>query len=120
MCVCIFECVKKTTQILKCNFAYVCVQHMWSALSAEVHVVIGHGGTWKPVVHCALYSSDGLSCSLAHFMFSISAYGWEAFFSLQLYEIIEMENVLFIFCRKKRIPSASKALSFFSGAEPDH
>lgn len=64
-----------------------------------MHVVIGHGGTWRPVAHCVLCSSDGhsLSCSTAHFLFSVCLHGWKAFFSLQLYEMIEMETVLFIF-----------------------
>lgn len=89
-----------------------------SVTSAVVHVVISHGGAWRPVAHCVLCSSDGhgLSCSTAHFLFSICPHGWEAFFSLQLYEIIEMEKVLFIFCREKRIPSRPSP----SFLEPDH
>lgn len=89
--------------ICLCVLVCVCILFYQPAPFAVVHVVIGHGGTWKPVAHCALCSSDshGLSCSTAHFMCSISSHGWEAFFPLQLYEIIEMENVLFIFYRKK-------------------
>ncbi len=71
-CVCVYIYLIK-----KCVFFF-----YQPAPSAVVHVVIGHGGTWKLVAHRALCSSDGrgLSCSTAHFMFSISSHGWEAFF----------------------------------------
>lgn len=102
-----------------CFGVHVCIYIFFyqSVSSAVVHVVISHRGAWRPVAHCVLCSSDGhgLSCSTTHFLFSICPHGWEAFFSLQLYEIIEMEKVLFIFCREK---DSIKALNFFSGTRP--
>lgn len=71
---------------------------------------------------CVLWSSDGLSCSTAHFLFSICPHGLEAFFSLQLHEIIEIGwgrwGFLFIFCRENGFLQGP--LLSFSGLEPDH
>lgn len=76
------------------------------------------GNLWLTVLYAAQMAAASPAAPLTSCFPSLLMVG-RLSSPLQLYEIIEMENVLFIFYRK-RIPSGSKALSFFSGAGPDH
>lgn len=108
VCVCVY------TDLCVCMCLGVYVLCVFFPFSAAVHVAIGHGSTRKPVAHFVFCGSDGPGLLLRHrsLCVSIFPHGWEAFFPLSLYKIIEMENLLFIFCWK-RIPSGSTAFSFY-------
>lgn len=86
------------------------------APAAVLHVLIGHGGTWKPVAHCALCSSDGqgLSCSTPHFIISISSHGWEAFFPPVVWNNRDGKCLVYFLQKKDSIRQQGHLLLFWS------
>lgn len=109
MCVTILQYNCANMYVSWCTFF--CVYQ--PAFSAVVHVVTGHGRTWKPVACYVLYSSDnhGLSCSAAHF-------SWLGGFLPPPVVLNARDGKCHVYFLQEKKDSI-KALSF-SGAEPDH
>lgn len=76
--------------ITQCMFFVFCMSSWTNLCPVPGMLSLAMEELGRPADCCVLWSSDGLSCSNAHFLFSICPHGLEAFFSLQLHEIIEI------------------------------